>query len=320
MYRQIKRTAKTLLKENGRTYQRMVRIHSGLVTAIWLVLFLAAYLLLRLSPQGGLHDLDTQALLFTLQAVLILLALFLTPFWETGASIVSLDFVRGRRNVLSDLLEGFRCLKPLSLSMLFRGIQYALVYFISGTLATMILYLAPFSAVFYKDLEVLLSEPSTPLKGKMVIVAVVYGFVLACVMVFLITQLLYRYRMTRYIILDNAEMSGVKATNESKRIMKKKKFAAFRLDLSFWWFYLPQALGLLLPIGALLISNFHTASSPRVKNFCWMVAGISLLLRLVVGILGKPKVAASYALFYEALSSPEPEVTVEDGPPPPFPW
>lgn len=318
MHRHIKGRVSTLLKENGRTYQRLIRLHNGITTGVWLVLFGAAYLLLNLTPDGGLSNLDNQALIFTFQAVVILLGLFLTPFWEAGASYVALDFIRDRRNLSSDLLEGFQYLKPMSLSMLFRGIQYALVYFISGSLARVVLQLAPFSSVFYADLTVLLTEPTTPLKGKMVIVAVVYGFVLVNVMGFLASQLFYRYRMTHYIILDNEETGGVKAALDSKGLMKKKKLAMFRLDLSFWWFYLPQILGLLLPIGALLISGFHAAPSARAEMICWVVAGCSLVLRLIIGVIGKPQVAAAYALFYEELSSPGPEVTVEDGPVPPF--
>lgn len=318
MYRQMKRKAAALLKENGRTYQRLMRFHCGIAAGIWLVLFLSVYLLLQLSPKEGLSNMDTQAFIFTVQVMLIILGLFLTPFWEAGASYVSLDFIRGKRNYFPDLSVGFRCLKPLSVSMLIRGFQYLLVYYISGTLATFVLQLAPFSQIFYEDLTVLLTEPDTPLQGKMVIVAAVYGFVLTGIIVFLASQLFYRYRMTRYIILDNEETGGMKAIAESKAMMKKKKVKMFRLDLSFWWYHLPQFLGLLLPIGAMLIAIFHLAPSAQVENICWLAAGGSLVLRLVVGLLGKPKVAAVYGLFYQELSSPRPEITVDPPKKPPF--
>lgn len=320
MYRQIKRKASALLKENGRTYRRLIRLHSGISTGIWLVLFAAVYLLLYLYPENSLSNMDTRALIITVQAMVILLGLFLTPFWEAGASYTALDFVRGKRNVPSDLSEGFRCLTPISLSILFRGLQYVLVYFISDTITAFVLNFANFSPVFYADLAVLLSEPSTPLKGKMVVVAAVYGFVLFQVMLFLASQLFYRYRMTRYIILDKEEIGGAKATIESKVLMKKKKAAMFRLDLSFWWFHLSQALGLVLPIGALWIATSHSAPSPREEVICLVAAGCSLVLRLVTGIIGKPKVAAAYALAYETLSSPEPEVTAKEMPSKSVPW
>lgn len=322
MHHTIKDTAANLLKSRGGTYRRLAHIHSGVTIGAWLVLFIASYLVQYLSPEGGLSNMDTYALIFTAQVVLILLGLILTPFWETGLSYVALDFVRDRRNLTGDLAEGFRCLKPLGGALVFQGVQYALAYLISNSVTVFLLTLLPLPQSFYSDATALLKEPSSPLEGRMLLVAAVYAAVFLIALAFLVSQIFYRYRMTRYLILDDVNAKGVGASLAGMKLMKRNKRKLLKLDLSFWWFYIPEFLGFILPVAVLLLSALQVPLSPRTQTLCWAIAGGCLLLRLVVHLIGKPKLAASYALFYERLLKQEEEPIVEDAPkksPPPKP-
>ena len=312
MLRGIKNTAIHLLQGDTGTYQHLIRVHSTIKVGAWLLLFALGYLIKYLAPDGGLSNLNVHSLLFTAQVLLILVGLFLSPFWETGLSYISLDFIRGRRTMSKDLCEGFRCLKPLLGAMAFQGIQYVLLYFISRSATGVVLTLLPFSQAFYHDAETLLQNPSTPLKGKMLIVAVVYGIVFVSLLLFLSLQVFFRYRITRPIILDDENISSMKASNQSRTLMKGKKKKLFQLDLSLWWFYIPEFLGILLPITVLLISSIEFQIPPHWETALWIAAALSLLLRLAVNYFAKATVCTYYAVFYDSLLNQDEEPTVED--------
>lgn len=328
MFSGIKKTAAQRLRQDSGTYRRLVRTHSGITVGVWLVLFVLSYLIQFLAPEGGLSNLGTHTMIFAAQITLVLVGLFLTPFWETGLSYVALDFIRGRRNMTGDLTNGFRYLKSILGSMIFRGIQYVLIYLLCSYATSVVLTLLPLSQAFYQDAVTLLQEPSTPLEGRMLIVAVVYGVVFASMLVFLSSQIFYRYRMTRYIILDGENIGGMKAANQSRVLMRGNKGKLLRLDLSFWWFYIPELLGIILPLSVLVISGLDLSLPGNWETASWIIAVFSLVLRLVVHYFAKPKLAAAYALFYEQLLKQDSEPTVEDAtaksspkePPKHVPW
>lgn len=314
MIHRMKYTAAQLLKKSDGSYQQLVRTHSAITVGGWLVLFLLSFFVSFISPEGGLSNLGMQSMIFTAQIILILTGLFLIPFWETGLSWIAMDFVRGRRSIPGDLNEGFRCTKPILGSMVFQGIQYVIGYFLCSSAATVVLTLLPFSQAFYQDAEFLLQNPDTPLKGRMLIVATVYGIVffslLLCFLVFISLQ----YRMSRRVILDNEDLTGIKASAESRKLLKRRKKKLLALDLSFWWFYIPELLGILLPAAAILISGLELSLSPTANIMLWASAAFGLVLRLIIHFIAKPKVAASYALFYEQLITREEEPIVENPP------
>ena len=52
----------------------------------------------------------------------------------------------------------------------------------------------------------------------------------------------YRYRMAVYILIDNPQMSALECIRESKKMMKNHKAELFVFDLSFFGWYLLQAI------------------------------------------------------------------------------
>lgn len=315
MISDVKDSVSRLLKEDTGAYRHLVRTHSGITIGIWTALFILSYLAQFLAPEGGLSNLGMHGLIFTIQVSLIILGLLLTPFWEAGLSYVALDFIRGRRNISADLPQGFRRLKPMSGYLLFFGIQCVLVYFFCRSATSVVLTLLPLPQGIYEDITTLLLDPSTPLKGRMLISSGIYCLVFLGLAGFLLFQIFYRYRMARYIILDDDAMGGVKAASQSRTLMKRNKKMLFLLDLSYWWFYIAELLGIVLPLGVLLIDILDISLPPRLKIAAWAIAAFGLVLRLMVRYFAKPKIAAVYALFYERLLKQEEEPIVEDVPP-----
>ena len=72
------------------------------------------------------------------------------------------------------------------------------------------------------------------LKGILVILGsllfIVPGIILA-----------YAYRQSMYLLIDHPEYGAVKCLKESRRLMKGHKWELFGLDLSFFWWFLLEA-------------------------------------------------------------------------------
>lgn len=49
----------------------------------------------------------------------------------------------------------------------------------------------------------------------------------------------YRYRLAPYVLCDHPELSASQALRESTRLTRGRKLTLFRLDLSFWYYYIP---------------------------------------------------------------------------------
>lgn len=301
MFRNIKHSATQLLQQNQGSYRHLVRTHSFISTGTWLLLFIICYVIQNLTPDGGLSNLGMHSILLTIQVSLILLRLFMAPLWEKGLTFVALEFVRGHRNTPKELNEGFFHLKPTSGSMFIQGLQYFLMYFISGSVTSLVLTLLPLSQTFYSDITKLLLDPSTPLRGRMLIAAGVYSIVFLCILLYLCLRVFYRYRLTGPIILDNENISGTKATFNSRRLMRGHKKALLKLDLSYWWFHFPSLLGLVVPIFVLFITGSEITLSFKQEATLIMIAALTWLMRLMIHYFTKHKVCAVYVLFYEQL-------------------
>lgn len=99
------------------------------------------------------------------------------------------------------------------------------------------------------------------------------GFVFTIAGIIVYYNRVYAYLMTDYIIGENPEIRWNEAIKESKAIMKKWKFFAFRLDISFLGWYLLSSLAaslfivlagpfsvILVMIGTVIVSTYRDAT------------------------------------------------------------
>jgi uncharacterized membrane protein len=311
MKHHFKNTTAKMLGERANNYPYLVRIHSLISTGFWLILFTLCYLAQFISPEGGLSNLAAHSLLFTIQIILILGGFILTPLWEVGLRHIALDFVRSKNTTHENLLAGFRCSSPLLVSALYQGYRYTLAYLISNISSALILSLLPFSQAFYQDATYLLENPTSPLEGRLIIAAVVIATVFIPILIFTFSQVFYRYRMSDRLILDHEQYNGIIASLESKSLIEGYKKQLFQIDIRYWWYYLANLLSYLLPITLILINGLDIPLTETTEAILLFSAIGSMVIRLLVLILAKPKLAATYAIFYDHLTE-QPKRTSKD--------
>ena len=95
----------------------------------------------------------------------------------------------------------------------------------------------------------------------------------------------------------------------SFRLMRRNSIALFRLDLSFWWFYLMKLLVSFLCYGEVFLPmlGINLPFSYEVSFFTFYIA--SLLVQFCLLYACSNKIQTTYALFYDALRTPPKEQT-----------
>lgn len=134
------------------------------------------------------------------------------------------------------------------------------------------------------------------LLGKVLWLAVrEYVFIFLWSMLFVIPGLIaaYRYRMAIYALLEDPSITAREAMEISKRITYGHKMELLLLDLSFWWYYLLQAVAV----------SVSTYSNLTLENL-WTGFGVYLgsqAVTLVVNWLFFGYVQTTYAHAYNYL-------------------
>lgn len=291
----------------------LAMIHAGVIVGVALLLTLLNFLLGQSAAAAqGLAGMGTRSFLASIQSFLSMANSLLMPFWEAGLTFCALLWARQQTAKPMHLSQGFRRFGPLLRLYLLKG-MILLALIMGCTYLCSFLFLAtPLSSHFFATAESLIGNAA--FADPAAIVELLTPKVLPLVFVtFVLTALaaafvMYRYRMADYLILDNRTNSALLAMSISRQMMKRRMFALFKLDLSFWWFY-----GALILLN--LVSSLHTLLpqfgvqlpiNPNVFFFlCYFVylAGVFLLYWYA-----RPQVLTTYALVYDRLLPKEPEV------------
>ncbi len=293
--------------------KRLLAIHSGAAVVLSLVLSVISFVLnYAISPSGGLGSMDLQAALSTAQVMLRLVQVVLTPFWTAGLCYAAIGIARGITARPSDLLEGFRRFKPLLTSGILIGLQYAARALISTYISSQLLAFTPLSMKIYdatlalqKDPEL---DPRTLLGEAYVPVMVTFVCIFAVVFLAVCAPVFYRYRMTRYLIMDAQETGGIRAMMRSRMVMHRRRWELAKLDFSFWWYYALIALGLALCYGDLILSALGVTLPIPDGTAYWLFLCLGLLTQLAVKTLAGPQVAVCYAHRYLRYLTEEPPI------------
>jgi uncharacterized membrane protein len=117
--------------------------------------------------------------------------------------------------------------------------------------------------------------------------------------------------MSDRLILDHEQYNGIIASLESKSLIEGYKKQLFQIDIRYWWYYLANLLSYLLPITLILINGLDIPLTKTTEAILLFSAIGSMVIRLLVLILAKPKLAATYAIFYNHLTE-QPKRTSKD--------
>lgn len=301
----LKDLARRSLQSSGAGLRRLVAIHQGtLLGAVLLVGIVCRLLSGTMAEPGGIGALGTAAVLSTVMTVLQLLVVVLFPFWSAGLKGVALEICRDRQPGAGMLLEGLRRVRPILTAMLLVGMRYLGAGFAGSYLGTQLIAITPLGLPLYTvamelrndpeaDMQVLLSSLPTGFR-------IFYGVVLAVVTLALLLPTFYRHRMVPYLIMDHEDAGGLKATVVGRMMMRRRRWALLRLDLSFWWYYALTLLCLAVTALPVLLPLLGWTPPVHGELFFYICLVLGLGAQLGNGILFLPKIALTYAHCYEA--------------------
>lgn len=302
--------------DGNQASRKVLLVYIGILSAVALLLTLAQYVLShQISATGGLSGMGLRSVLSAVQSFLPVIQWVLQMCLGLGFTSAMLRVSRGQGFSLNSLRLGFDRFWPLLgltllKTLIFVGVGIAALY------ASLLLYvLSPLSASLKDVLAPLVTDSSilsagaftldeTTLASAMRAMVPFYGL-WAIVVCALILPLFYRYRLADYLLIDHPGSSPVAVLRQSRQVMYGQKAAFFKLDLSFWWYYLLSALVAALSYGDVILEMVGI-TLPFSETACsFLFYGVYLLAQFGLLYAFARKVSVTYACAYQALCPPE---------------
>ena len=313
---EIKDAAKDALAAASYDPKKIILIHTGVSLALMLTLVVLDFLLEnQISETGGLSGLGLRSVLSTLQSLLQTFQLIVLPFWEIGYFYATMKLARREPVSPASLLEGFRRFGPILRIMLLKGLIYFGICIVCVYVGTQIYLLTPLSRPLAEaltplmaqggDLEnLLLTDPTliAAVQDALTPIMLIFG-ALFCAAALPIS---YRLRMVNYAVLDAPQKGTLEAMRRSFQHMRRNCISLFRLDLSFWWYYLLQLLLSFLCYGDVLLglAGITLPWSGTASFFLFYI--LFLVCQLALYYLARNQVEVAYATAYDILRSAQP--------------
>lgn len=293
--------------------KKMILIFTGITVLLNLLASgLTLYLDHQIESTGGLSGLGARSVLETVQTVLQYATMIFTPFWTAGLTAVALNWADHRNPQPKDLLSGFKRFSSVLSYECLRMFIYFGVGMACSYVASLIFTLTPFSDSLVDILETAMVSDTLDLTaldtmplGSLVSAYLPLLLIDAAIMIPVMIFVSYTFRLAPYFIMDEGRCSGFEAMVFSSKAMKGNRFKMFKLDLSFWWFYLLEAvlavvcyLDVILPaLGVTLPFSETVAYFIALALYC--------VLELALHLWKKADVETTYALAYRECTHPE---------------
>ena len=283
-------------------FVKLVVLHSAVSVGL---LFLLSLLNLMLSDSisgyQGLDGMGAVSILQTIQSVLSTGANLLLPFWEVG--------------ILYAALRTYRRFGPVLRYYLLLIVLYFAVLMVCANLVTPLASLLPLPPTLMQlATELDMSSPDAVeqfaaafaalppeellpyLTGVSLLIFVPYSIISL--------HLSYRFRFAPYLLVDEHRSKALVAMMHSNYLTKGHKWELFKLDLSFWWYYLLQLMISaipLLPDLMVMLGVPLPVSADVLYLCCYGVYGVALL---VLVYFAGAYVQLTYTAFLEQLRTP----------------
>ena len=314
--RQLKQTASENLQKAKNQREILLLYAAGMLGLSCLNLVIQALVSNGISQTGGLIHMGNRSFLSAVSTFLPVLCSIGNLCLGFGYLGGMLRISRGQYASRNALRTGFERFWPLVRMKLLLGLVYLGAGIGASYLSAVIFLLSPFSAGFEEQLAPLISGSSL-LTGSTDLVlddatlsalstaAIPLLLIFLVVALALVVPLLYRYRMADFVLLDHPESGAMYALRESRKMMRGSRFGLFRLDLSFWWYYLLSVLVSALAYGDVLLALLgvslpmsETAAS-FLFYFLYLAADFALLYCFY------NKLNVTYALAYNQVKPKE---------------
>ena len=271
----------------------------------------------RIANTGGLGGMGLRSILTTIRQVvpmavsLALMALEL-GYWGTALEMSLRRSVQPRT-----LLMGFPRFGALIRMMFAQGLVYLLLFIAALNVGSIIFMATPLARDFYtlvvplvQDVEALYDamyhDPA--FAGQLIRTMIPVFPIIGVLFLAAAAPVFYRYRLTRFCLLDNRYLGALAAMSQSAQMSKGHRMDLVKLDLSFWWFYLGQFLGTALAYGDVILDlcGLSLPWSATVNSYVFY--GAYMIFQGLLYFLFLNRVQTTYALAYESLR-PQPRPT-----------
>ena len=313
----LRETARQRLETAAFDPRKLALVYGGVSALIMLVVTGMNFLLSeQIAGTGGLGGLGTRAALETAMQVLQTAANLILPFWNMGYLYCVLKIVRGQRFDLKDLLAGFRNFAPVIRLTFLYSLQFFVLAFACISPCILVYMMTPLSDPLVAIMEPLMVEGVEPVLDDATAVAATQAmlpmFILyAVVFLAVAAPRFYHYRMAFYALLDDPQDGARMALRRSTMMTHGKRLDIFKLDLSFWWFYVLDALTLTLCYGDSILSLLGITLPISAEVSYFLFYALYLVAQLGLYVWVRNGVECTYAAGYDALCRAQTEAENE---------
>lgn len=313
--RQLKQTAAQRLSD-APLAKNIVFLYGGISLGLSALVTVVNYAAgLEMSNHGGLSNIGIRSLLSTIQTVLPMVQSLAMMALQLGYLNASLRISRGQYASPNSLRMGYQRFWPLLRLNLMQGLIYMLIVMVSAYLSIQLFLVTPFgSKVLTLAAGVMGASDPMSMMDEATYLAISEAImplfpIWGAVFLLLFLPIFYKFRLASYLLIDNPQMGTGMLLRESSRLMKRNRFALFRLDLSLWWYFLLSVLATVVGYGDVIFSmlGISLPFSDTVGYFLFY--GIYLVLELAILYFFLNSVSVTYALAYQSLCPEKEEET-----------
>lgn len=289
--------------QSGNDPKKVVLVYAGIVALSSLVVTIVQDLLdSQISQTGGIQNIGTRSMLTTADTVLTIAQLLLVMCLTLGYTGSMLRIARGQYASPNSLKAGGERIWVLLRTRLLQMLIMTAAAFALCFLVVNVCLLTPLSN---RVIAVMGTVSAEELLSNGLALIALYSAMLPIILIYLVAlvPLLWyfscTYRMVDYLLIDRPQLGAFGVLRESRRMMQGNMKMMLRVDLSFWWYYLLQALVSMLIYLNMVLAPFAIGLPPEVLY--WGTVVLYLAADFALRYFFSNKVAVTYALFYDSL-------------------
>ena len=255
--------------QSGNDPKKVVLVYAGIVALSSLVVTVVQDLLdSQISQTGGIQNIGTRSMLTTADTVLTIAQLLLVMCLTLGYTGSMLRIARGQYASPNSLKAGGERIWVLLRTRLLQMLIMTAAAFALCFLVVNVCLLTPLSN---RVIAVMGTVSAEELLSNGLALMALYSAMLPIILIYLVAlvPLLWyfscTYRMVDYLLIDRPQLGAFGVLRESRRMMQGNMKMMFRVDLSFWWYYLLQALVSMLIYLNMVLRRLLSGCPPR---FC----------------------------------------------------
>ena len=289
--------------QSGNDPKKVVLVYAGIAALSSLVVTVVQDLLdSQISQTGGIQNIGTRSMLTTADTVLTIAQLLLVMCLTLGYTGSMLRIARGQYASPNSLKAGGERIWVLLRTRLLQMLIMTAAAFALCFLVVNVCLLTPLSnrviaVMGTVSAEVLLADDLALIGFYSAMLPIILIYLVALVP--LLWYFSCTYRMVDYLLIDRPQLGAFGALRESRWMMQGNMKMMLRVDLSFWWYYLLQALVSVLVYLNMVLALFSIGLPPEVLY--WGTVVLYLAADFALRYFFSNKVAVTYALFYDSL-------------------